>query len=152
MREKAELAAARCCDHPIIYTSENVVQRVRELTGGEGVPVVYDSVGQDTFNDSLDCLKPRGVMVLFGQSSGPVPAFEVSTLSAKGSLYLTRPSLFSYVATRSELESCAGALMEVVLSGAVRVEVNQQFALQDAAQAHRELEARTTTGSSVLLP
>ena len=150
--EKAELAAAHGCDHPIVYTRENVVERVRAITGGDGVPVVYDSVGKDTFVDSLDCLRPRGMLVLFGQSSGPVPPFEVATLSAKGSLYLTRPSLFSYVASREELEACANALIEVVLSRAVRIEVNQTFPLREAAAAHRALESRTTTGSTVLIP
>ena len=150
--EKAELAAAHGCEHPIVYTRENVVERVREITDGEGVPVVYDSVGKDTFSDSLDCLRPRGMLVLFGQSSGPVPPFEIATLSTKGSLYLTRPTLFSYVASRSELEACAGALMDVVLSKAVRIEVNQTFPLREAAEAHRALEARATTGSTVLSP
>ena len=150
--EKAELAAAHGCDYPVNYTRENVAERVRELTDGRGVPVVYDSVGKDTFAESLDCLAPRGLMALFGQASGPVPLFELGTLAAKGSLYLTRPTLFTYVATRLELEDCAGALMDVVSSGAVKVEVNQTFPLREAAAAHRALEGRVTTGSTVLLP
>ena len=150
--EKAELAAAHGCDFPINYTRENVAERVRELTDGRGVPVVYDSVGKDTFAASLDCLAPRGLMALFGQASGPVPLFELGTLAAKGSLYLTRPTLFTYVATRAELEDCAGALMDVVSSGAVKVEVNQTYLLGEAAEAHRALEGRVTTGSTVLIP
>lgn len=150
--EKAELAAAHGCDYPVNYTRENVAERVRELTDGRGVPVVYDSVGKDTFTASLDCLAPRGSMALFGQSSGPVPLFELGTLAAKGSLYLTRPTLFTYVATRVELEDCADALMDVVSSGAVKIEVNQTFRLSEAAAAHRALEGRVTTGSTVLLP
>ena len=150
--EKAELAAAHGCDFPINYTREKVSERVRELTDGRGVAVVYDSVGKDTFADSLDCLAPRGMMALFGQSSGPVLPFELGVLAAKGSLFLTRPTLFTYVASRSELEDCAGALMNVVSSGAVRIEVNQSFSLVDAAEAHRALEGRETTGSTVLVP
>ena len=150
--EKAELASEHGCDHPIIYSRENVVERVKALTDGEGVPVVYDSVGNDTFAASLDCLRPRGMMVLFGQSSGPVPAFDIGALAAKGSLFLTRPSLFNYNASRADLVASAGALMGVVASGIVKIEVNQTFRLADAAQAHRALEARATTGSTVLIP
>ena len=150
--EKAELARAHGCDHPVVYTRESFVDRVKELTGGRGVPVVYDSVGKDTFADSLECLAPRGLMVSFGQSSGSVPPFEAGVLSAKGSLFLTRPTLMHYVATRAELESSASALFGVVADGHVKVEVRQTFPLADAAQAHRALEGRRTTGSTVLVP
>ena len=150
--EKAELARAHGCDHPIVYTRESFVDRVKELSAGHGVPVVYDSVGKDTFLDSLECLAPRGLMVSFGQSSGSVPPFEAGILSAKGSLFLTRPTLMHYVATRAELESCAGTLFEVVAGDHVKVEVRQTFPLADAAQAHRALEGRRTTGSTVLIP
>ncbi len=150
--EKAALAAAHGCDHPIVYTREDVVSRVKELTGGRGVPVVYDSVGKDTFTTSLDCLCPRGMLVSFGQSSGPVPPFDIGTLSAKGSLYLTRPSLMIYNAERKDLLESASALFDVVLRGAVKIEVNQTFPLREAPAAHRALEARKTTGSTVLMP
>ena len=150
--EKAELARAHGCDHPIVYTRESFVDRVKELTGGRGVPVVYDSVGRDTFLDSLECLQPRGMMVSFGQSSGSVAPIDPGLLSAKGSLFLTRPTLMSYVPSRAELESCAGALFEVVAGGHVKVEVRQTFPLADAAEAHRALEGRRTTGSTVLTP
>ena len=148
--EKAELAAAHGCDHPIVYTRENFVERVKSLTDGKGVPVVYDSVGKDTFADSLDCLSPLGTMALFGQSSGPVPPFEIGTLAAKGSLFLTRPTLMTYTAKRDDLVAAAGELFEVVESGAVKLEINQRFPLKDAADAHRALEARQTTGSTIL--
>lgn len=150
--EKAELAKAHGCDHPIIYTRDDFVEKVKDITGGEGVSVVYDSVGQDTFMGSLDCLKPRGFMVLFGQSSGPVEPFAPLVLVAKGSLYLTRPSLANYTATRQELVETCDDLFKVVESGAVKVQVNQTYALKDTAQAHRDLAARKTTGSTVLLP
>ena len=150
--EKAELARAHGCDHPIVYTRENVVERVRELTDGAGVPAVYDSVGRDTFTDSLDCLRPAGTMVSFGQASGPIPPFEIGVLGAKGSLYLQRPTLMSYTARREDLLAMAGDLFEVVGSGAVRIRTNQTFALRDAPEAHRALEGRRTTGSTVLLP
>ena len=150
-REKAELAKAHGCDHPIVYTEESFVDRVKELTGGEGVPVVYDSVGRDTFEDSLRCLRPRGLMVSFGNASGAVEPFAPAILAAKGSLFLTRPTLATYTATRRELEETTAELFDVVGRGAVRVEVNQRYALRDAAQAHRDLEARRTTGSTVLL-
>lgn len=150
--EKAELAKTYGCDHTIVYTRENFVQQVKEITGGKGLPVVYDSVGKDTFDSSLDCLRPRGMLVCFGAASGPVPPFNIATLGAKGSLFLTRPSLFAYVATRPDLEACANALFDVVSSGAVKIEVNQTYPLKDAAQAHRDLEARKTTGSTVLIP
>ncbi|MCH7931349.1 MAG: quinone oxidoreductase [Proteobacteria bacterium] len=151
-REKAELAAAHGCDHPIVTSETDFVARVKEITGGAGVPVVYDSVGKDTFDGSLDCLSPRGLLALFGQSSGPVPPFDLGQLAAMGSLYVTRPTLLTYAASRDDLLATANALFEVVRSGAVRIEVNQTYALADAAQAHRDLEARKTTGSTVLLP
>ena len=150
-REKAELAKAHGCDHPIVYTEERFVDRVKELTGGKGVPVVYDSVGRDTFDDSLKCLQPRGLMVSFGNASGAVDPFRPAVLAARGSLYLTRPTLATYTATRAELEATTAELFDVVGGGAVKIEVNQTYALQDAAQAHRDLEARKTTGSTVLL-
>ena len=150
--EKAELARAHGCDHPIVYTRENFTERVRELTDGAGVPVVYDAVGRDTFEGSLDCLQPRGMLVSFGQSSGKIDPFDVGILSAKGSLYITRPTLMTYTASRADLEASARALFDVVGSGAVRITVNQTFPLADAAAAHRALESRRTTGSTVLMP
>ncbi len=150
--EKAELATAHGCTHTIVYTRENFVDRVRELTDGVGVDVVYDSVGQHTFKGSLDCLKRRGTLALFGQSSGKVPSFDPSVLAAKGSLYLTRPGLFDYTADRSSLEHCAGELFQVMQSGAVQADINQEYALSDASLAHADLEGRRTTGASVLLP
>ncbi|HRW60578.1 MAG TPA: quinone oxidoreductase [Defluviicoccus sp.] len=149
---KAELARAHGCDHPIVYTRENFVDRVKALTGGAGVAVVYDSVGKDTFMGSLDCLAPMGMMVSFGNASGAVPAFEPGILSAKGSLFLTRPTLMTYTAKRADLVASARALFEVVLKGAVTIEINQRYPLRDAAQAHRDLEARKTTGSTLLMP
>jgi len=150
--EKAELARQHGCDHAIVYTRENVSSRVRELTGGEGVAVVYDSIGKDTFMDSLACLRPLGMMVTFGNASGPVAPFDPGLLGKMGSLFLTRPSLFAYSALRDDLLMMAEELFSVVLSGQVRLSINQRFPLQDAATAHRELEARRTTGSTVLDP
>lgn len=150
--EKAELAKANGCDHPIIYTRENFAERVREITDGAGVPVVYDSVGAATWEGSLDCLRPRGLMVSFGNASGKVPPIEPVVLSAKGSLFLTRPTLFHYTASREDLETAAAELFGVVTSGDVKISVNQTYALSDAAQAHIDLESRKTTGSTVLLP
>lgn len=150
--EKAELARQHGCDHAIVYTRENVSSRVRELTGGEGVPVVYDSIGKDTFMDSLACLRPMGMMVTFGNASGPVAPFDPGLLGKMGSLFLTRPSLFAYSARREDLLAMAEDLFAVVLSGQVSLSINQRFPLQDAATAHRELEARRTTGSTVLVP
>ena len=150
--EKAELARAHGCDYTIVYTRENFTERVRELTNGAGVPVVYDAVGRDTFEGSLDCLRPRGMLVSFGQSSGKVDPFDVGILSAKGSLYITRPTLMTYTASRADLEDSAQALFDVVGSGAVRITVNQTFPLAEAANAHRALESRRTTGSTVLMP
>jgi NADPH:quinone reductase len=149
---KAELARAHGCDHPIRYDREDVVARVKEITGGKGVPVVYDSVGKDTFAISLDCLAPLGMLVSFGQSSGKVPPLETAILAQKGSLFFTRPTLMTYVAARDDLLTSAGELFEVVRSGAVRIEINQRFPLRDAAEAHRALEGRKTTGSTILLP
>ncbi|MGL4289377.1 MAG: quinone oxidoreductase family protein [Phreatobacter sp.] len=149
---KAALAKAHGCTHTILYTKENVPQRVRELTGGAGVPVVFDSVGKDTWEGSLDCLAPRGMMVSFGNSSGAAPSFNVGQLAAKGSLYVTRPTLATYVAARDELEATARDLFDACASGTVKVEVQQTYALKDAALAHRDLEGRKTTGSTVLLP
>ncbi|VXC59322.1 quinone oxidoreductase [Massilia sp. 9I] len=150
--EKAELARAHGAAHVINYNTEDVVQRVLEITDGAKVPVVYDSVGKDTFIRSLDCLQPRGLMVSFGNASGPVPPFALSELASRGSLYITRPTLFAYAASRPELEAMAADLFAMVESGKVKIEVNQRFALRDAAEAHRALEGRRTTGSTVLLP
>lgn len=150
--EKAALARAHGCDHPIVYTRENFVQRVKEITAGEGVPVVYDSIGKDTFMNSLDCLRPLGMMVLFGAASGPVPPFDLGLLAAKGSLYVTRPGIATYIAKRADLVAMAAELFDIVGSGKVKIEINQRYALKDAAQAHRDLEARRTTGSTILLP
>ena len=148
---KAELAQAHGAAHTVIGHA-GLVDEVRRITGGAMVPVVYDSVGADTFAASLDCLAPRGMMVSFGNASGPVPPFDIGVLAAKGSLFLTRPSLVGYTGKRDELERAAADLFSVVGSGAVQIRVNQTFALQDAARAHEALEARRTTGSTVLLP
>jgi NADPH2:quinone reductase len=150
--EKAKLAADNGCHYPIIYTREDFVQRVKEITGGEGLPVVYDSVGKDTFMKSLDCLQPFGLMVSFGQSSGTVPPLDIITLSTRGSLFLTRPTLMSYTAKREDLVDTADKLFDVVSSGAVKVEIKQTYPLNDAANAHSDLEARKTVGSTVLIP
>ena len=149
--EKAALAKQHGCDFPIL-TSENLPARVKEITGGKMVPVVYDSVGKDSFVASLDCLRPLGLMVCYGNASGPVTNLDVGILAAKGSLYLTRPTLNTYTATRADLLATAKDLFDVVASGAVKIRVNQTYALKDAAEAHRALEARKTTGSTVLLP
>lgn len=150
--EKAALARDNGCDFPILYTKENLAERVREITDGAGVEVVYDSIGKDTFENSLDCLKPLGTMVSFGNASGPVPPFEPAILSAKGSLFFTRPTLMTYTAKLEDLLAAARELFDVVESGKVRITVNQAYPLKDAAQAHRDLEARKTTGSTVLIP
>jgi NADPH2:quinone reductase len=150
--EKAELARTHGCQHVIVYTRENFVERVRDITGGQGVAVVYDSVGKDTFMGSLDCLRPMGMMVSFGNASGPAPALEPSILAAKGSLYLTRPTIMTYTAQHADLVASATELFEVVASGAVNIEVRQTYPLAEAARAHRDLEGRRTTGSTVLLP
>jgi NADPH:quinone reductase len=149
---KAELAKANGCTHTIVYTRENFVDKVKELTAGKGVPVVYDAVGKDTFPGSLDCLSPRGLFVSFGNSSGPVPPFEILLLSQKGSLYATRPTLATYTAKRADLLKMAEEMFALVQSGKLKNDARQTYALKDAAQAHRDLEARKTTGSTVLLP
>jgi len=148
--EKAELARAHGCAHPIVYSKQNFVAEVSKITAGQKLPVVYDSVGRDTFMRSLDCLKVRGLMVSFGNASGPVEPFAPAILAQKGSLYLTRPTLFNYIATREQLEHSAGELFQMIESGKVKIEVKQKFALKDAAEAHRQLEARKTTGSTIL--
>lgn len=150
--EKAALAQAHGCDHTIIYTRENFTERVKEITAGAGVAVVYDSIGKDTFIGSLDCLRPLGMMVSFGNASGPVPPFDTAELAKRGSLFLTRPTLFTYIAKRADLLAMAAELFDVVLSGKVKIEVTQTYALKDAAQAQADLAARKTTGSIVLLP
>jgi NADPH2:quinone reductase len=150
--EKAALARSRGCDHPIVYTREDFVARVKEITGGKGVPVVYDPVGKTTFQGSLDCLRPRGLMVSFGNASGPVPPLDLLQLSTRGSLFITRPTLVHYTATRAELEETAQDLFQMVSSGKVRVEPSASYPLADAARAHRDLEGRKTTGSILLQP
>lgn len=150
--EKCERARRHGADHCINYRTENFVERVKEITGGRGVPVVYDSVGKDTFLGSLQCLRPLGLMVSFGNASGPVPPFEPALLAQHGSLYFTRPTLFTHIAKREDLEAISQDLFDIVLSGKVRITVERRYALADAAQAHRDLEARRTTGSSILLP
>lgn len=148
--EKAALAKANGCHHPIVYTREDFQARLLQITGGEKLSVVYDSVGKDTFMKSLDCLRPRGLMVLFGASSGPVPPLDLTLLSQKGSLLITRPTLATFVATRQLLEENSADLFDAVGSGKVKIYVNQTYPLQDAAKAHRDLEARKTTGSTIL--
>ena len=148
--EKADLAKAHGCHHPIVYTRQDFVAEVERITSGAKLPVVYDSVGRDTFLKSLDCLFPRGLMVSFGNASGPPDPIPPTLLAQKGSLFLTRPTLFHYIAARDELEQSAAELFAMVLSGKMRVEIGQRFALKDAAAAHRALEARETTGSTVL--
>jgi NADPH2:quinone reductase len=150
--QKAELATAHGCDYPILYNDEDFAAKTREITDGQGVDVVYDSVGQATFMNSLDCLRPLGMMVSFGQASGAIPPFDISVLGTKGSLILTRPSLMTYTAKREDLLEHARDLFEVVENGAVKIEIKQTYALADAAQAHRDLEARKTTGSTILIP
>ena len=149
---KGELARAHGCDHTILYRVADVPKRVRELTGGTGVPVVYDGVGKDTFAASLDSLAPLGMMVSYGNASGPVQSIDPLVLSQKGSLFFTRPTLMHYTAKREDLLAMAAELFDVVKSGAVKVEVNQTYRLFDAAHAHRDLESRKTTGSSILVP
>ncbi len=149
--EKAELALANGCDHVVVYTREDFVKRVEEITGGLKVPVVYDSVGKDTFMKSLDCCAPLGLVALFGQSSGLVAPLNLSDLASKGSLFVTRPTLYSYAAKRENLVAMAEELFDVVKSGAVKITVNQTYALKDAARAHADLEVRKTTGSTVLM-
>jgi NADPH2:quinone reductase len=149
---KALIARAHGCDHVINIREEDLVTKVKDYTKGKGVDVVYDSIGKDTFPASLDCLKPLGMWVSFGQSSGPVPEFKITLLSQRGSLFATRPSLGTYTATRKDLVATANDLFEIVGEGKVKIAVNQTYPLSEAAQAHRDLEARLTTGSTVLLP
>jgi NADPH2:quinone reductase len=149
--EKAELARAHGCDHPVVYTRQDFVAEVERITEGAMLPVVYDGVGRDTFMKSLDCLHRRGMMASFGNASGPVDPFPPTILAQKGSLFLTRPTMYDYVATREELETAAKDLFDMVASGKVKIEVKQRFALKDAAEAHRALEARRTSGSTVLV-
>jgi NADPH2:quinone reductase len=150
--EKAALAKKAGCKHVIVTSKENFVERVKAITKGKGVPVVYDGVGKDTFMGSLDCLSPLGLMVSFGNASGAVPPFNLGVLAQKGSLFLTRPTLFSYTNKREDLLTAARELFSVVKSGKVKISINQTYPLREAAQAHMDLEARKTTGSTVLLP
>jgi NADPH:quinone reductase len=149
--EKGEIAKAHGCDHIIYYTREDVSKRVRELTNGEGVPVAYDSVGRDSFVGSLDSLRRRGLLVCVGTSSGPVPPIDAMQLAIKGSLFVTRPALADYITPRSELEALSGELFDHVDNGRIKIEINQRYALKDAVQAHRDLESRKTTGSSIFV-
>jgi NADPH2:quinone reductase len=151
-KQKVELALAHGFDHVIDYGNEDFVARVRELTGGEGVDVVYDSVGKDTFPKSLDCLKPLGMFVSFGNSSGPVDAFNMGLLAQKGSLFATRPTLFHYIATRAALDECANSLFDIVRSNKVRININQTYPLAEAGRAHTDLETRRTSGTTLLIP
>lgn len=150
--DKVDLAKANGYQHVINYRTENFVERVKEITAGKGCDVVYDSVGKDTYPGSLDCLKPRGLWVSFGQSSGPIQDFNLALLAQKGSLFATRPTLFSYIATREQLEMTSGDLFDVVSKGVVKIAVNQEYRLADAVQAHTDLEGRKTTGTTVLIP
>jgi NADPH2:quinone reductase len=150
--EKAALAKAHGCTHVINYKTQDFVAEVKEITGGKGVPVVYDSIGNDTFIGSLDCLSPLGTMVSFGSASGPVPPFSLNELASRGSLYITRPTLFTHTAKRENLDAMAGELFAMVASGRVKIDTTQRYALGDVAQAHRDLEARKTTGSVILMP
>lgn len=150
--EKAEIAKAHGCDHPIVYTRENFTKRVREITNGAGVPVVYDSIGKDTFTASLDCLSPLGMFISFGNSSGPLPPIDSSEFAGRGSLFFTRPTLFTYIGKRSDYDAMAAELFDVIVSGKVKTSINQRYPLADVASAHAALEGRRTTGSTVLLP
>ncbi|MEX3919266.1 quinone oxidoreductase [Paraburkholderia sp. BR10872] len=150
--EKAAIAKAHGCDHPIVYTREDFTARVREITNGAGVPVVYDSIGKDTYTKSLDCLAPLGMFVSFGNASGPLPPLDSSEFAGRGSLFFTRPTLFTYIAKRADYEAMAAELFDVVSSGKVKTSINQRYALKDVGQAHAGLEARKTTGSTVLIP
>ncbi len=150
--EKAILAKAHGCAHVINYNSENLVERVRQITDGKGVPVVYDSIGKDTFFKSLDCLAPLGMMVSFGSASGPVPQFGLNELASRGSLFITRPSLMNYTAKRADLETMAAQLFGMIEGGKIKVDIHQRYPLAEVAQAHRDLEARKTTGSTILMP
>ena len=150
--EKAALAKANGCDHPILCRDENVPARVKEITNGEGVPVVYDSIGKDTFEDSLNCLRPFGLMATFGNASGPVDPISPAILAPRGSLYLTRPTLATHTGTRELLDECANAVFNVVQNGYVRIAVNQTYSLAEIAQTHTDMEGRKTTGSTVIIP
>ncbi|KWO56957.1 quinone oxidoreductase family protein [Burkholderia territorii] len=150
--EKAALAKAHGCDHPVVYTRENFTQRVKEITHGAGVPVVYDSIGKDTYVGSLDCLAPLGYFVSFGNASGPLPPIDSKEFSSRGSLFFTRPTLFSYIAKRADLESAAAELFDVILSGKVKTSINQRYPLAEVGRAHADLESRKTTGSTILVP
>ncbi|HDV6326444.1 TPA: quinone oxidoreductase [Burkholderia cenocepacia] len=150
--EKAELAKAHGCDHPIVYTRENFTQRVKAITNGAGVPVVYDSIGKDTYVGSLDSLAPLGYFVSFGNASGPLPPIDSKEFSSRGSLFFTRPTLFSYIAKRADLEAAATELFDVILSGKVKTSINQRYPLAEVGRAHADLEARKTTGSTILVP
>jgi NADPH2:quinone reductase len=150
--EKLALAKAHGADHVINYSTEDFAKRVKEITGGKGVPVVYDSVGKSTWEGSLDCLRPRGLMVSFGNASGPVAPVNLGILATKGSLYVTRPTLGTHIASRADLVERSNALFDVVKSGKVKIETSKTYKLADAAQAHRDLEARKTTGSVILVP
>lgn len=151
-QEKAAIARKHGCDEVILYRTEDVAKRVKELTGGIGVPVVYDGVGKSTFIASLDSLRPRGLLVSFGNASGPVTGIDLGTLAAKGSLYVTRPTLFHYTATTEELDDTAGDFFAALSGGMVRIEIGRQYGLAQAAQAHKDLEGRETVGASILLP
>jgi NADPH2:quinone reductase len=150
--EKAALAKSMGCDYTILYRDEDFVKRVREITDGKGVPVVYDSIGKDTFMKSLDCLSPLGTMVTFGNASGPVPPLDLSILAGKGSIKVTRPTLTTYVLNRNLLEPMAADLFQKVMSGQVKIEITHRYPLDQAAQAQRDMEDRKTTGSIILLP
>jgi NADPH:quinone reductase len=150
--EKARLAKANGCHHVILYGREDFVSRVKEITGGKLCDVVYDGVGKDTFPGSLDCLRPLGLFVSFGNASGPIAAFNLGILAQKGSLYVTRPTLVTYTARREDLLATANDLFSVVASGAVKIPINQKYALKDAVKAHQDLEGRKTTGASILIP
>jgi NADPH2:quinone reductase len=150
--EKGELAKAHGCAHIINYNKQYFVAEVKAITGGKGVPVVYDSIGKDTFTGSLNCLSPLGMMVSFGSASGPVPSFSLSELASRGSLFITRPTLFTYTAKREDLDAMAADLFNMVTQGHIKIGINQRYPLADVAQAHRDLEARKTTGSTILIP
>ncbi len=150
--EKAELAKQHGCHHAILYREESVPEKVRALTDGKGVPVVYDSVGKDTFDGSIDSLHPRGLMVSFGNASGPVPPVDMGMLSQKGSLYVTRPTLFNYTQSAEDLAKTAADVVDVISKGIVKIDIHQRYALKDARQAHKDLEARRTTGATILIP
>lgn len=150
--EKAAIAKEHGAAHAIVYSRENFVERVKEITGGKGVPVVYDSIGKDTFPASLDCLQPRGLFVSFGNASGPVAAFNLGILAQKGSLYVTRPTLATYTAKRADLLAMAGELFAMVQAGKIKADVRQEYPLADVAEAHRALESRRTTGATLLVP